>query len=253
MAAYTNFYENLKEANIRLKNTIVLYDGIPYNVVAISNHKKDGLFRIYLRGLNADADKYPHDVGGYNSENPAIGPYLDEWMTKNLVEPCDPVVSPLIRKKMNSPLFNRFRPFPLGFCNMGGTALYLERSPQRPSTHQGLTKSMIAVSKPGGPSDRSSYFDPYSKDFTDCVMGNYPSFKDCVENLADETVSNDSAAFSRDFAIVRGPLGLLLLANKHEIVGILPNNDASQVRIGKKFKHVRESVEELGCFGSVVC
>src|SRR3546814_20877703 len=46
----------------------------------------------------------------------------------------------IIRKNMDSPLFNRFRPFPLGMCNLNGETYFLCRSPTR-NTQQGDRKS----------------------------------------------------------------------------------------------------------------
>jgi hypothetical protein len=44
----------------------------------------------------------------------------------------------ILRKQMNSPLFNKFRPYPLGMCNTKGQrAYYLERQPNR-KTEQGF-------------------------------------------------------------------------------------------------------------------
>ena len=54
MASYLNFYETVTEANMRLRQTVVLYDNEPYHVLAISDHISKGEealkgeFRIYL-------------------------------------------------------------------------------------------------------------------------------------------------------------------------------------------------------------
>ena len=48
---YPNFYENLSEANKRLHGTVVLYDGHPYYILAISNHFTDGIMRVYMEPL----------------------------------------------------------------------------------------------------------------------------------------------------------------------------------------------------------
>jgi hypothetical protein len=50
---------------------------------------------------------------------------------------------PIIRKTMNSPKFNKFRPFPLGMCNSNGRCYFLERQPLRPKVEQGLIRSMV--------------------------------------------------------------------------------------------------------------
>jgi hypothetical protein len=44
---------------------------------------------------------------------------------------------------------------------------------------------------------------------------------------------------------------MIFLAYKTDIVGILPDNTLSSLKIGKAFKHVREAVEELKLFNTI--
>lgn len=246
-----NVYENVKEAMLRLRRTVIVYDGVPYVVLCITNHKPDGIFRIYLQETALDPNK-PHqrpEPEQYPAEHSGIGGYMDTWM----LEHPD---SGVIRKQMNSPLFNRFRPYPLGMCNSkGGGCQYIERQPNR-KTEQGLLSSMlqetVLSTAPQSQPRRQTTVDVYGRAFKDCVMGNYPSPQECLSNLLDPEVVNDAAAFHREFALVRGPLNMLFLAYKYDIVGVLPKNSFEAVRLGHDFHHTKEVVEQLGLFQCIM-
>src|SRR5688572_1369118 len=126
MAQHLNFYENLQEAQMRLQGTIVVYDGEPYQVYHITEHK-DKILRVYMHPINQEnvsssqrpnLDNFLYSNGNDRSKIPE---YLDKWMEDN------PKFG-MLRKKMNSPAFNKFRPFPLGMVNDGkGRVFYVER------------------------------------------------------------------------------------------------------------------------------
>jgi hypothetical protein len=247
-----NVYENVKEAMLRLRRTIVCYDGEPYLVLCITNHKADGIFRIYLEPTGRDPEKsHPGrpEPEQYPPEHAGIGPYMDTWMAEH-------PQAGVLRKQMNSPLFNRFRPYPLGMCNThGGGTYYIERQPNR-KTEQGLLASMLYETKINCIPDQGAKgfrsIDIYGKAFKECVMGLYPTAQECLVNLLDPEVVNEAAAFNREFALVRGPLNMLFLAYKYDIVAVLPKNDFSMVRIGRDYHHTKEVIENLGLFQSIL-
>jgi hypothetical protein len=138
MKEHPNFYENVKEAMMRLRRTVVLYDGEPWVVLAITNHKPDGIFRVYLDPIGKDPNKNRQrpEPEGFPPEHPGLGGYMDTWIDEH-------PDSGIKRKQMNSPLFNKFRPYPLGMCNIKGSGCYyIERQPNR-KTEQGLISSML--------------------------------------------------------------------------------------------------------------
>ena len=252
---FTNFYETIDEARIRLDQTVVLYDGEPYYVLCICRHPGDDIFRMYLDPYQADGllwskNNYVpyewHDEPGMTKMQ-KMDEFLNEYKNKS----C-----PIIRKMMNSPLFNKFRPFSLGMGNGGGKAGYIERSPVR-HTQQGLTGSMLTRKEFDLVVDRQdrslgpkvSLFNPQVHS---AITGRYPDVDTVLSNLTDKKISNSSVAFHREFAVVRGPLNLLFVAYRGEIVGFLPNNNTSQIKITDEYNYVKEVVDELHVFNAIV-
>lgn len=251
MTPHINFYENLKEALARLRGTIVVYDGVPYYVSTITNHKPDTIFRVYLSPLGMREEPGSHvphpELDQYPPEHPAIGPYMDKFI-------IDFPKAGILRKRMNSPLFNRFRPYPLGMCNIGKRTCYIERQPNR-KMEQGLIRSMLnetMISTSPEQQGAMKSIDIMSKAFKTCVVGDHPSAHTVLAALKDPSIENESVAFHRDFALVRGPISMLFLAYKSDVVGVLPNDDFSLVRLGADFRHVKEAVASLNLFTSIV-
>jgi len=250
MAKYPNFYESLPEANKRIKGTVILYDGQPFHVLAVANHMNDDIFRVYMEPLcsagESESQFNPFDSISKNSgDNPSVGPLCDQYLESKKH-------TKVIRKMMNSPHFNKFRPFPLGFVNIDGRCVYVERAPTR-RTEQGLnSQSLIQHSVClSQPNFRSRGVGLLSYELADTILGNYPSFDETFEALNNPEISNVGAAFDRKFALVRGPIGMLFLAYKDEIVGVFPNNDKSFLKIGENFRHLTEILTATEYFGRI--
>lgn len=251
-AEYVNFYENMVEAQRRLLNTIVLYDKEPYNVLNIADHRGDGVFRVYLvpvathRNISFP-DNYFRLVHGSDEQ----AKFLDDWLKTD-----EGKKTGILRKKMNSPLFNKFRPFPLGMLNCtNGKTYYLERTPTR-NTEQGLGRNaviahLVALSeeKDRGRGWSANLEGP---DFRACVLGEHPSIQDVVTNLRDPEITRNSAAFHRNFALICGPVSSLFLVYKTEVIGLVSGDPGNlNVVIGRKFRHYKEVVELTSAFSSV--
>lgn len=265
MKKYTNFYETIKEANMRLQHTVITYDGDPYYVLCITDHKSDGIFRMYLNPVGNPSMAWAGAPYEWHEEaivgTPATlmdppkyiyhkvkGEKMDEWLEAN-------PTSGILRKMMNSPAFNKFRPFEIGMINMKHGAVYAQRSPTR-HTQQGLTSSMVsALPVSLNDSDprktRGVSVELTSEYFLNCIKGIYPDAKECIKELKDKTTTVDSAAFHRNFAFVRGPVSSLFLVYKEEVIGIVPGNTPDQVLLGSDYKHCKEVVESLGVFSTV--
>lgn len=256
MPAYKNFYETLKEAEMRLLHTVVLYDGEPYYVIAITDHKPDGIFRVYLDAIDHEHgltinrfmgknDWVPYEWHQGTPSDPSRGQKMDEWLDKHPKEG-------IIRKMINSPAFNKFRPFELGMCNHNGRVMYVERHPTR-HTQQGLTQNMLYYHRVSlDAANRPAVgVDFVSQAMYDTIKGNYPSIGECITNLLDPEIENEAVAFHRKFALIRGPVDTLFLAYKGDVIGILPHNDLSCVNLAKKFKYTKEVVEDLKVFDTI--
>lgn len=252
MKEHPNFFENVKEAMLRLRRTVIVYDGQPYSVITITNHKPDGIFRIYLDPTGRDPNQLSTprpEPEQFPPEHSGIGAYMDKWMVDN---PGRGV----LRKQMNSPLFNKFRPYPLGMANIkGGGVYFMERQPNR-KTEQGLIQTMLHETEISTAIStvprRHATLDIYGSAFKDCVMGNYPLAQECLDNLLDPEVVNTAAAFHREFAFVRGPIGMIFMAYRRDIIGVLPKGDFQCIRLGHEFHHTKEVVEKLGIFQSIM-
>lgn len=252
---YPNFYECLKEAQDRLLRTVVLYGGLPVHIFAITDHKDDGVFRAWLApigdGQNDEiVKKFYRIANNLGGDYPGLGAELDKFMDEH----PDSLV---LRKHLSSPKFNRFRPFPLGMCNVGTQCYYVERQPIRPLMHQGLVKYALhetlltAGSRQDNPPRILEKVDIYSQGFHDCILADHNSAADVLAALVNPRIANDAHAFHREFAFVRGPIGMVLLAYRTDIIGILPHLDFSLLKLGREFYHCREAVAELELFDKI--
>lgn len=253
MVDHTNFYENLKEAEMRLLHTVVLYDEDPYYVIAICDHKADGVFRVYLDPLGQDTGlainnySVPYEWYQETPDGPTRGDKMDLFLDKH--KNCG-----ILRKKMNSPLFKKFRPFPLGMCNHDAKAIYIERQPVR-QTFQGLNQNMLYSVPVGFPvaglKSSSRVVGLCDMPVYNTIKGIYPSIEDCVKNLLDPDVINESAAFDRQFALLKGPLDILFLVYKTEVIGYLVDNKPDTVKLGNSYHYTKEVVEALTLFKNI--
>lgn len=248
MPEYKNgsFYENLQEALRRLQNTVVTYDGQPYTVIGITDHKPDKIFRVY--GWPIDAKKgLPDEMYDWGLGSPQWCSLVDKYIdAKNGF--------PMIRKHINSPGFNRFRPFPLGMLNHEGRVKFWERAPLRHS-EQGLTRNAVSEhyltldkNNPYGGGGRNTSANLVGKHVADCITANHPSFEEVIKNLRDKDDATEGAAFHRNFAVLKAPMDVLYLAYKTEVIGLIGEGEKPGVLIGRQYKHYKEVVEETNVF-----
>jgi hypothetical protein len=170
-------YENVEEAESRLRSTVVMYDGKPVWV--------------------------DHVVRGTGPSGLSVQIYsLPRLREKREVDLFDP--------KLN------MRNIPLGYVNYGHDALYLTRMPAR-RFKQGLNSENVHIPRDkmfNEHGDRINWGTIYSSQgFADSMSGKFPSFEEAAKKLADESEFK-SVAFSRVFALSRNPLGLNILLYK---------------------------------------
>lgn len=245
---YDNFYETVKEANMRLRGTIVMYDNEPYHVLHITNHKKDNIYRIYLEPLGGryliHMASCP-SLSGYEHGSDEVGKMIDDWMDARGED------NHILRKQMNSPKFNNFRPFPLGMYNQGAQCFFTQRNPTRKS-EQGLAQGMLDIyGFTGNYRGRvsKSAFSIHNEQFRNTILSNYPTLEETLAVIRDDNYVNESVGFHRDMACVQGELDMTFLAYKDSIVGLF--DDDTSITLGNKFKHLREVLEESGQFRKV--
>lgn len=251
MTQYPNFYETIDEARMRLYGTMVAHSGEAYNVVWIGKEHTDGIFRMYLKKvLNGGAILPNIDTVRYNQGEQLVGPFLDGWVSEN---PDGPIVV----KPINCPGFNKFRPFPLGMVNYGPKVYYVERQPLR-KTEQGLIQTAIDAKRvsigregEGDKYNSKRQVDIWTDDFARTVRGEYPTAEECLVNLLDNEIVNQGAAFDRKFALIRGPVGIICLAYKTGIVGVLPQGGLESVVVSRDYRHLKEVLEELHLFYNI--
>lgn len=263
MVAHKNFYQTLKEAQMRLKGTIVQYKDDFYYVVDVTDHMSDGVFRVYMDRLGAGRVGLERYGGSFPNEHDyhhgtTMGEKYDKWLDKN-------PGADFIRKYANSRNFNQFRPFPLGNVNYDGSVIHCVRTPTR-NMHQGLLKEAVVATRvrtspPLAPTRRvafrssSEHFndssvDCYGAPFHDMLKGLYPSYEEVVVNLRDSSISNDGCAFARDWSVMRGPIGLLILCYQDSGVGLI-DRDMRRLTISKEHEFLTESVQELSVFNQI--
>jgi hypothetical protein len=79
----------------------------------------------------------------------------------------------------------------------------------------------------------------------------YPSIDTCLSKMTDPKIANEAAAFHRYFALVRGPIGMLFLSYKGDIVGVLDNKNLSSVTVDREYKYTREVISDLQMFSNI--
>jgi hypothetical protein len=241
-----NFYENLAEAKMRLEGTIVLYDGSPFHVLRVLDGWADEIFRVMLVPIYHENIYAMMEVCSENSD-PYVKDYLATYIKSGEV----------LRKHMNSPLFNRFKPFPLGMLNNSASmsAFYLQRCPAR-IKEQGLLANMVNatsfadVTNPCTDRFRNFVASMNTKAFENTVCNVYPTLGECAEALSSDLYQNTSAAFCRDMALVVGPMRLLLLAYHSDIVGFY-DPVVGEVKLCKSFAYLQEVIYETSFFKRV--
>ena len=248
---YPNFFETVKEARMRLENTVVMYDGKPYYCLTVGDDTEDGIYDVYLdqfgEGRTMAVRRYTgiplhfFDEPGENGLTKSAA--MRGWYADNGKEETG-----VLLKKMNDPKFNKFRPFPLGMVNYYGALYYTQRGPTR-NMQQGLTDPMV----------RQWCFTPdgemrinfTSDEMYDMLIGNYPTAEESLEALLDPDCGNKGAAFHRDFGLYKAAGDFMFLAYKQDVVGIMPEGNFDKLVLSTTFQYTKEVIEEAGLFQSI--
>jgi hypothetical protein len=204
-------YETAEEANMRLSNSVVLYDGRPVYISEIRRDEelpKGEICRVIMHEL----------------------PLTDN----NRGE----------RKYISSGKFN-LAPFKMGFLNLAGKTFYLSRNTAR-QNRQGLSERTLSVEALTASAQGSRL--PRFRDllnnteFVDMITGKYPSVDEALTLLEQDDIA--SVAISREYAIVADEEleDLIVLFHKTKKVGFMPTKGS--FKLSKKFKFLKEELDE---------
>lgn len=214
----------MAQANERLLHSVVMYDGVP----------------VYVNSLLNGAD-------------------FPDGDHRALLISCDTKREEM-RKKLNSPKFNRFRTLPtVGWMNVEGAAsgritgaAYTARRAITTRTH-GLNGNNVTVQyfhgkdNDGNPLLRGSgdygfmHF-IYDGGFANMQKGLYPSLEATLNNI----VVASAIAISPKFCVMRDMRGIRWLYRNHEIVGLFTGVDT--LNLLTKFAFLREEIMDDAVF-----
>lgn len=229
----TGPFEDLNQARARLSSGVFTFDGEPISVRTVEPHS-DGVLRVFF------------DYLGHNGEPPAgrAG----------------------VRKMINSPSFNRFKPFDLGFINMNESrfgeaaenrALFSARRPVRMS-RSGLTGENFVAKALYGSLNREGRSQTEGIDFShivntrsfcDMVRGRYPSFSECFDYVRSNRAAGSSMAFDRKWALSREDSGLIWLYRDSEKVGLM--SERGLILLNAQ-RHFQEDISENSSIPPIV-
>lgn len=200
-------FENVEQANFRLANSLIEYENKLYWVNEIRDGFADGIPRIYMW-------------------NP-----MDENRKT-------------VRKQLNSPRFNRFRPFQMGFLNYfedgAKNCMFTSRQTAR-RNRQGLTKDTFAAHTVDGQQKNLDLRICSGREsFAEMVNGIYPSFDEAVDALT----PNSAVAFDRNYAVRMDPTGLVTLYRKKERIGLI-RKDTKEVYLFQLKQYYREEMATI--------
>lgn len=229
----TTGFENLDQARQRLENTIVVHNGQGYYVASVASSGGNQVG--HLAAL-------PCNYGPSRSKQPTTEVF-----------------------RLDDPLFNRFRPFELGFANIFDSVLednthtmFFHRRPMRSGARQGLSRDAIdgcyllnGNLKLGGGSARMEGLDftahiMPSQGFANMIRGVYPTFQECVEGL----IEDSSLAFDRNYAVHKDYDGLVWVYRQFEKVGLV-NPTSREFFLFSRKKFLREEIQESGKFPTI--
>lgn len=217
-------YESLEDARLRLKNTVVLYDGEPVFIRNIepSRSEKDGIFRIHADALPLNGPGQIHNEDEDWDEGVAVD--VGDWI--------DAAKKADLRKFISSKNFD-IAPFKMGYVNLKKGAVFCSRVPRR-QQKQGLSlESYSAVGLDWGAFVQS-------KEAVDMIKGRYPTLDQAKALLNKSPL----VAFSREFAIAKDEIleDMFILYYKGSKVGVFLDG---KVTLGKKYTCLKETLLEI--------
>jgi len=234
-------YENVEDASMRLRNTVVLYKGDPVLITDVRPADKadDGILRVLIERLPIEKPAMGKVVIGMrNLRNPPG--FLAEGAA-GLAAPND-LPKEQARKYISSKHFD-IAPFKMGYVNDPDCPFFCTRLPNRIQKQGLCADNFKAVSNFGAPVQYGYFL--RSSGVPDMVHGRYPTTVEALRMLEKQL----AVAVSRDFCLQRDDVlpEFIYLFYQGKKIGMYTDN---RVRLGQKFNCLKESLEELKLYAA---
>ena len=142
---------------------------------------------------------------------------------------------PVLEARLIDPGWD-WKPIKCGYTNLkGGGCVYVQRIPRR-RWKQGLHPDNVKTSNPR----RHTGDIIYTHAFAKVIKGLYPAFDKVVKLVGDKKAK--SQAFSRNYALSRNELGIMLLAYRGEDVGWYSHGE---IELGDGYEFLKEDLQEV--------
>lgn len=218
-------YETVDDANMRLRNTVVLYKGNPVLIkTVVSGETTDDILRVLIQEIPVPKNTInKHDFEEIRRGEVKLKVADDQ------------------RKYISSKHFD-IAPFRMGYVNSpkGNGAFYCCRMPNRIQKQGLCAENFQGFDNFGGAVPFGTFLS--CEETVEMITNKYPTFDQAVKGL-DKVLS---VAFSRDFCIVKDEIipNLLYIYHKGYKVGMHTKN-TGEVVLGAKFACLKEGLQEM--------
>jgi hypothetical protein len=216
-------YENVEDATMRLRHSVVLYKDTPVYITEIVRGDGDDILRVRFQELPVGVPEAKVDPFGRRARIALNGG--DEGAADK-------------RKYISSKHFD-IAPFKLGYVNSPKGAFYCSRMPNR-IQKQGLCGENFTAKTNNGIVISFQTFLSCEESVA-MVKGEYPTFDQALKALA----KCPAVAFDREFCLVKDevfPELITYLYHKGTKVGMFNKEELS---LGQKFKCLKEQLQEM--------
>jgi hypothetical protein len=215
-------YESVDDAKMRLRQTVVLYKGVPVLIKDVMKGEgKDDVLRVLFQELPLGREKVVRDDGVFDRAQKIV---LGEDEVQK-------------RKYISSKHFD-IAPFRMGYVNHKNGAFYCSRMPNRVQKQGLCGENFKAVDNFGSAIPFNVFAD--CKETPAMVANDYPSFEQAMQSLD----KSPAVAFHKDFCLVRDEVipQLVYLYHKGSKVGM---HSRGEISLGAKFSCLKESLGEM--------
>lgn len=239
-------YENVEDASMRLRNTVVLYKGDPVLITDVRPAEKadDGILRVLIERLPIEGPAMGKIVMKPKAlrREDVLNPPGPAGLAGAGVPPPDDLPKEQARKYISSKHFD-IAPFKMGYVNDSDCPFFCTRLPNRIQKQGLCADNFKAVSNFGAPVQYGYFL--RSSGVPDMVHGRYPTMVEALRMLEKQL----AVAVSRDFCLQRDDVlpEFIYLFYQGKKIGMYTDN---RVKLGQKFNCLKESLEELKLYAT---